>query len=99
MTTAFLPLTVWYENNIPIPGVFITPLVPLLVHSQQNRFSETSVIYYSIIMVKNEIWQKTFPWDCLGSGSTAWWIYSEGLWGDFDKPSAGAYEVTAEQMG
>lgn len=55
MTTPFLPLTVRYENNIAIPGVFITTLVALLAHSQHNTFSVTSVIYYSIITVKTEI--------------------------------------------
>lgn len=60
MTTQFLPLTVWYENNISIPGFFITALVALLVHSQQkNEFSGTYVIYCSIIMVKTEISQVT----------------------------------------
>lgn len=38
-----------------IHALFITALVALLVHSQQNRFSRTSVIYYSIIMVKSKI--------------------------------------------
>lgn len=102
MTTQFLPLTVWYDNNISIPGFFITALVALLVHSQQQMNSLELLLFiipssWSRLKYHNNC--SVFPWGCLGSGSTACWTYSEGLWGDFFfcKLSAGAQYVTAKQ--